>query len=359
MLKKITINNFKCLKKIELNNLKTFNVLSGKNSSGKTTILEILFLTLGRSSSDGIIRLLMWRGISNVSLDTDSCYLPLFNDLNLNNKITVELHEEAPLLKKEFIIKYNKEGEIPVIKNTNIAQIDIKSSGTEKTNIQEILEITYGDSNRKSTSKLSLNNNGITEYGDGVNIPTKNGAFISSTNRGNTQEISQFISQILINKGVELSTIIEKSKIIEPTIKNIISSVKNGIIGVYVDTDLSKFIPLELLGDGANRFIYLLTRIIDMKNGILLIDEIENGFHYSVLPSILKTLIETAKQYNCQIIATTHDYELLQCLTDSMVDTFEDDISYYRITKGCEQHDVQYFNYRELQGIIDNNLEVR
>ncbi len=41
-------------------------------------------------------------------------------------------------------------------------------------------------------------------------------------------------------------------------------------------------LPLRVLGDGINRIFGLTLALINAKGGMLLIDEIENGIHYSV-----------------------------------------------------------------------------
>jgi AAA15 family ATPase/GTPase len=44
---------------------------------------------------------------------------------------------------------------------------------------------------------------------------------------------------------------------------------------------------------------------------VLLIDEIENGLHHSVLPVIWKGLFLAAKEFDVQIFATTHSWECI------------------------------------------------
>ena len=43
-------------------------------------------------------------------------------------------------------------------------------------------------------------------------------------------------------------------------------------------------IPLRALGDGVNRLFGIALALAHAKDGLLLIDEIENGIHYSVQP---------------------------------------------------------------------------
>lgn len=51
---------------------------------------------------------------------------------------------------------------------------------------------------------------------------------------------------------------------------------------LYVDIGINKKIPMSFMGDGISRLTSILLAILTTKNGIVFIDEIENGIHYSV-----------------------------------------------------------------------------
>lgn len=354
---KLHIRNYKCIKSMNVEHLRTFNLFAGKNSSGKTTLLEIIFLFLARNNPDTIGRLLLWRGAANNSIDRRNHYSHLFNSMDLNSEIEILLSEE--IRSKTLKIKYVENGSVPFMVNNNFPGVNIQSS-TSNLYTSELLELHYEETGKNPVvGKLTFNDGGAIMFNDS-NLPEKTqGAFISSTNRGNMQEAADTFSKVILNKTGEYDAILKKSRIIEPNINDIQTGSRNGVPGIFVDLGYQSYLPIELLGDGMNRFFYLMTRIIEMKNGILLVDEIENGFHHSVLSPILESLITIAKQYNCQIFATTHNYELLQSLTDNSLVGLSEDISYYKLSKESDKHIVQHFDFNKLKKIISNNLEVR
>jgi len=65
-------------------------------------------------------------------------------------------------------------------------------------------------------------------------------------------------------------------------------------------------IPLRSLGEGMNRLFGLVLALVNSKDGILLIDEVESGLHYSVQPDVWRLIFETARRLNVQFFATTH-----------------------------------------------------
>ncbi len=72
--------------------------------------------------------------------------------------------------------------------------------------------------------------------------------------------------------------------------------------------------PLSTLGDGLRRIISIALAIGNLKNGLLLIDEIESAVHVSALETVFPWLTAACKKNNVQLFATTHSLEALDAL---------------------------------------------
>jgi predicted ATPase len=70
--------------------------------------------------------------------------------------------------------------------------------------------------------------------------------------------------------------------------------------------------PLKSLGDGTGRLFGLTLALVAAKDGILLVDEIENGVHYSVLVSLWKFIAKVSKRLNVQVFATSHSLDCIK-----------------------------------------------
>ncbi len=78
-------------------------------------------------------------------------------------------------------------------------------------------------------------------------------------------------------------------------------------------TGVHHTVPFRSLGDGVYRSLGLLVTLVSMRvGGILLIDEIENGIHYSAQEGLWRILIDTAIRFNVQIFATTHSSDCIR-----------------------------------------------
>ena len=70
-------------------------------------------------------------------------------------------------------------------------------------------------------------------------------------------------------------------------------------------------VPLKRLGDGANRLLAIALALANSRDGILLIDEAENGIHYSVQTNLWRMVFRAAEAANVQVIAATHSWDCI------------------------------------------------
>ncbi len=78
---------------------------------------------------------------------------------------------------------------------------------------------------------------------------------------------------------------------------------------LYADVGLSEMIPVTQMGQGFGRLLDIYSEIVAAEAKVLLIDEIENGLHHSVLSTIWKGLFHAAREADIQVFATTHSWE--------------------------------------------------
>ncbi|MEY4904185.1 MAG: hypothetical protein RLZZ292_2000, partial [Bacteroidota bacterium] len=72
------------------------------------------------------------------------------------------------------------------------------------------------------------------------------------------------------------------------------------------------FIPLRLWGDAMNKIFGYILQMITLNNGVILIDEIENGIHHSNQVVFWTMLFDLAKEFGVQVFATSHSAEMIQ-----------------------------------------------
>ncbi len=113
------------------------------------------------------------------------------------------------------------------------------------------------------------------------------------------------------------------------------------------------------MGDGISRLLSIILAIATTKDGVVLIDECENGLHHSVMPRIWKAIGQAAREYNCQVICTTHSYECLAAAQEGLSGDLAEDFSYIRIDRDDGNCTAKHFDHEMLTMAVKNNMEVR
>jgi AAA15 family ATPase/GTPase len=117
-----------------------------------------------------------------------------------------------------------------------------------------------------------------------------------------------------------------------------------------------KRVPIGSMGDGIWRLLGIALALVSARGGVLLVDEIDSGLHYTVLVDMWRLVLETARSLDVQVFATTHSrdcYEALAAVTDAS----RAEISLQRIERG--RSEAIAFNEAELRQAAERGLEVR
>lgn len=172
--------------------------------------------------------------------------------------------------------------------------------------------------------------------------------------------LSQKVETLRFNKsdGQVLLTM----QAIDPRIK----SIELGASGqIYFDlgNDFRTLLPLNLMGEGIQRLLDVITSIAHTAGGIVLIDEIDNGLHYSALRTLWKGVLQAAREYDVQVFATTHSAEALRHLTwvlDDECKEYRDDVAAYTLIRADDDTVRSYrHDYGQLEYALEHGIEVR
>ena len=73
-------------------------------------------------------------------------------------------------------------------------------------------------------------------------------------------------------------------------------------------------LPIGTYGDGMRRLLALRLSLVGTANGVLLIDEIDTGLHWTIMEEMWQFVVKVAQRSNVQIFATTHSYDCIRGL---------------------------------------------
>jgi AAA15 family ATPase/GTPase len=120
------------------------------------------------------------------------------------------------------------------------------------------------------------------------------------------QDAIDYNRVVLRRKKSQVEGLLKK---VEPRLQAIESLQTGNEPLLYADVGLSEMIPVTQMGQGFNRLLDIYSEIVSAESNVLLIDEIENGLHHSVLSTIWRGLFNGAEEMDVQIFATTHSWE--------------------------------------------------
>jgi AAA15 family ATPase/GTPase len=345
---KLNIENFRGISNLEITDLKGINLLVGRNNCGKTSVLEALFLLSGMSNPQLPLNIHNFR---DLILANDEDFSFMFKNLDFAFPISlqgsVDSNDRKLTISPFYGFYQPKNDSKPIVaRSENLAALSnfrmVEGINFDfETPIGEKYHCEFHLKEGKVTLPVNYKENLICSY--------------LSTKIANVVNDKQ-IENLLVHK--RLGSIISILKGIEPAVKDIRMGARSM---VYVDIDAERLIPINVMGDGMCKILALLAAIAAMENGVLLIDEIENGLHYSSLSVVWKALISACKEYNVQIIATTHSYECVEAFSKSY-ETFDpegDDIRLFRIDKEGDKHKAFLYNAKILKAGIEKDFEVR
>lgn len=121
---------------------------------------------------------------------------------------------------------------------------------------------------------------------------------------------------------------------------------------------VDEFITLRSLGDGMTRLFTLALALVNAQDGVLLVDEIESGLHYSIQPEMWRLIIEIAAEINVQVFAATHSKDCIDAFSKVINEHPEEGVLIRLGRKGSEIIATS-FDEEELETATDQDIEVR
>ena len=346
-LKELEITKFRGIQHLHIDELGKVNVFIGSNNVGKSTLLEATFMLA--SMANPLLP-------SQVNVLREAQRADLAHIKYLFNKAKINDH---PIIEGSTSENLHKRVEITTIgaKASNKDENIIDLSATDNTPISGI-ELICDDGAQQYTTKLTNDNGKLSitstiQYIDGrfrsvlISSNSKEGNVLESYSELVRRQLKDAIIKALRNFDARITNIEALSD------------------GLYLQFEgMDELLPLTMAGDGVRRYLGIVSHVIDPTTDIVLIDEIENGLHYSAYSKLWESLILSALSNNVQLFVTTHSKETLRCLAETYAKLQDklksDDVRIYTIDQELngEQH-VYALSAEGLQGAIESNIEIR
>lgn len=380
------IQNFKNIKTLDLQGFKRLNLFTGKNNTGKSTLLEALALYVNDGDLSVITQLLLERGeiteqrgpvhkapsrkrdidvLASLFTDRRVGY-DFLNDSIVLSQVQSNLFSDIENTQKELRIGFVRYIDERI--TTNGSEINKRKFITDETEANENggeinlgLQITVdGKSHVVRIGENDLYDRWSRRYGKGDSAESRSFQFIKP-GVGNEGDNGYLWDQITLTEKEKF--VIEALQIIEPNIQRIafIGEPPLDRTAVVKIKGSEKVVPLRSMGDGINRVLTIILAAVNSDNGYLLIDEFENGLHHSVQEKLWKILIYLSALLNIQVFATTHSNDCIEGFENAIGSSSDMAIGrLFRIEKDKSAAlSIVKFDIDEVKIATEENIEIR
>lgn len=123
--------------------------------------------------------------------------------------------------------------------------------------------------------------------------------------------------------------------------------------------DDARPVPLKSLGDGVTRLFATALALVNSRDAFLVVDEAENGIHYSVQRDFWRMILRAAQQYNVQVLATTHSSDCVTGFARAAIECHDALGVYVRLERDGNRVRAVEYSEEELGTVADQGIEVR
>jgi hypothetical protein len=325
MLNSFEITNFRLFQHLTVGKLSRVNLVVGKNNTGKTTFLEAVALYASNASVKLILDLVEDRQEAWVSeaqphlqnfLDNPVRHLFFGHQLPNIGEVGISLgevssNEKIHIITAAYQDKIDDEDHIRIIRLSNspteeeIAGIEffLVAEEGEKTRRLFRLNHNFRDALRDNRMIYSLPKAKIKYNYQSVSTSNMSDRRLAALwdLTSLTDLESEIISALgLIDARISGVTFVE----------SIYGSMER--IPLVKIKGINEPLPLKSMGDGINRLFHIIVALVNAKDGLLLIDEFENGLHWSVQPKVWDIVFHLSERLNVQVFATTHSRDCIE-----------------------------------------------
>jgi predicted ATPase len=348
----LEVSGFKGLEKVKLAGLRRLNLIAGQNNTGKTSILEALFMSLDLGNPELLTRHTQWRGVDSLYLDANSAWGPVFFGFKVTEKNAIQVKTRLANGERNIFtampeVTPSQAGSAQGVKTRET--INIRSIG------QPRIRLTYTRASKTIfDATVSLTGGAPPFHLKPTKFTEKPTTAVYVLARQRPSDDATNFGRIDEARGS--GPIVDALKLMEPRLVGLSVVPIGSTSQVFADIKgLSKKVPLNFLGDGMSRLLTILINIVLAKDGYAFVDEIENGFHYSVLPGVFRVIYSICKEQRCQLFATTHSQDCINAISK-----LEDDFRFIRLERDDKNSLItSEFDPASLREAVASNWETR
>jgi AAA15 family ATPase/GTPase len=380
MLESFQIHNFRLFQHLEVRKLSRVNLIVGKNNTGKSTFLEAVELYASNASSTVLLDLVESRQETWFSeaqphsqnfISNSVRHLFYGHKLPIIGQEGISLGEVASNIKLQLssAAYQNKNDDEGTLRKIRISDVELDEN---LSNIEFFLIAQEGERTRRL---FSLDNKDVRDI-------RRRNRMISVSERQDSE--FKYTWQIVSTENMpnrKLAALWDLTSLtdLESEVISALGLIDDRVTGVaFVENSASDWkthendqrialvkikgidepLPLKSMGDGMTRLFHIIVALVNARNGLLLIDEFENGLHWSVQPKVWDIVFQLSERLNVQVFATTHSRDCIKGF-DRAWNNYPTLGAFFRLDEKNGLIKATEYTSETLNDSIDMDVEVR
>lgn len=175
----------------------------------------------------------------------------------------------------------------------------------------------------------------------------------------NQFDVAQLFDKTIMSRKKKI--LLSMLRRIEPRLEDVHSLLPDGEQRIYVELEGDgDALPLPQLGHGFSRLVYLYCSLLVTDAKLALIDEVENGIHYSSLPTLFQGIQDIAAKHDVQTLMTTHSWDCIRAAYKTFADADNlQDFQLIRLEREGDNVRAVVINDEMLETVMEAGYEVR
>lgn len=328
-----TIDAYRKLSGLSLHKLARINLFAGINNTGKTSLLEAIYLLVKQNDVDGILEVIRRRG--KIAADQ-------MQPAWLSNQLLqeVRLGGQFDMMQAEVSIRAHEETGTNIDRSRYLKSIEIST--------------VFGQYRQGSTTRL-FQDRGRETSAEGIKMLCPI-VYSSPFFLNEPQHHTQFYYRSVQSKALPTIFKFLQERVV-PTVADIrlVDDLQRFLV---TDSKFDQASDLSNYGEGFQRIFFISLIFAAAQNGVVLIDEFENAIHADLLPGFAAHILALAKLFNVQVFLTSHSKEAIDAFTQDTTQLNE--FSFHALVNQGDKIIAHHFTGEEFKDLLDiGNVDLR
>jgi hypothetical protein len=346
VLKSISIENFRGIRSLTVQDLGRVTLIVGKNETGKTALAEAIAIgEVLPNAFSSLATLQSRRDRTLPVVDFDEFWRPIFWRGEVERGISFSWERADDGRLSNSTVRISRELASPVVTDASVQQPgwSLVASG--------------------AADGVSLASN-IVGGPLGVQFPplppSPNGIWVGPAS-GEAASVSTSVQTFSrASQAGRYASVLEVVKMVDESITDIEVLAPAGFPRLYVRRANSPLaLPVTMMGDGFQRCLDIACAFGQPGHPAPVVDELENGLHHSVLPSLWRWIKRFTASSSMQLFATTHSEECVLEATRAFQESDDNGLRIVRLDRVGDDTRATVYDSKLLQAAERMSVDVR